>query len=196
MREDAGELGWTETGQEGHRHRARLVDALIGHEPLEGLVVADEQPDALAPAESVLQEPPGQPIRTPMPFVEGDLGVVGQFRHATAAGNAWASWASNSGWSSVMAPAAEAPSVGGTALEDRAGVLYQHPRDVALADAPCPHDREHLVGDIGPSPVLRDVHDGAWKPVHEAHGVVGEHDPVRVAAGTEPRPRRPPAARG
>ena len=78
MREDAGELGGTEPGQQGHGHRAGLVDALVRHEPLERLVVADEQPAPSPGVESVLHEFPGEPVGTTVPFVEGDLGAVGQ----------------------------------------------------------------------------------------------------------------------
>src|ERR1700722_18392855 len=106
-----------------------------------------------------------------------------RFRHATASGNDAASRATNSGCSTVMLAHLAGASVGGAAFENDARVVYQHGVDGGVADAAGPHDREHLVGNVRPTPIARVVRHGAGEPVDEAHGVVREDDPLGVAAG-------------
>ena len=66
----AGQLGRSQPGQEGHGHRAGLVDGQVRHEPLEGLVVADEQADPVAAAQPRAPQAPGEPIGAPVPLAQ------------------------------------------------------------------------------------------------------------------------------
>ena len=74
----SGQLDRSEPSQQRHRHSADLVDGEVGDQPLQWLLVADQQADAFASVESECLETPGQSIGTAVPLAQRELAAVGQ----------------------------------------------------------------------------------------------------------------------
>ena len=110
--------------------------------------------DPVARPTPVLPQAAGESVGARVPLAQRELGAVGQVPPRHGVGERAGQLGQQLGLEQRHADAPVGASVGGAALQDAARVVHQHRGDVLLADAACPHGREHLVGDVRPTPVV------------------------------------------
>ncbi len=86
--EDPADFDRTQAGEQGHRHATGLVNAEIGDEPLQRLVVADQQAHPVTGLEAPFLQTAGKTVGAAMPRSQGELRSIGEVppRHAFGEG--------------------------------------------------------------------------------------------------------------